>query len=201
MLPSKHKTKLYDDSASLEELKNPKPAETEKDSNDDEMSGAQEEQSLNQLEPPKLEELQASAEPQEASKKHPEKDQDDDDDVLDAHSKGEGNLQPHANAVQDPRGVGGRTIKEGIKMKKPGSCPSQKIKLQKEKIKKKQSKMRLSKMKKLSKVEKLMKKKMMLPMLSQKRKPKMNLIQNRVRNLLNSARRSQCHIFHSWKYV
>ena len=29
------KTKLYDDSAPLEELKNPKPAETEEDSNDD----------------------------------------------------------------------------------------------------------------------------------------------------------------------
>ena len=48
------KTKLYDDLASLEELKNPKPAETKEDSNDDEMSGAQEEQSLNQLELPRL---------------------------------------------------------------------------------------------------------------------------------------------------
>ena len=95
------KTKLYGDLASLEEMKNPKLAETREDSNDDEMSGAQEEQSLNQLEPPRIEELQASAEPQEASKKHPEKDQDDDD-VLDAPSKGEVNLQPHANAVHHP---------------------------------------------------------------------------------------------------
>ena len=43
---------------------------------------------------------------------------------------------------------------------------------------------------------------MKLPRLSQKRKlPKMILIQNQVRNLLDSARRLQCHTFHSWKYV
>ena len=41
---------------------------------------------------------------------------------------------------------------------------------------------------------------MKLPRLSQKRKlPKMILIQNQVRNLLDSAWRSQCRPFHSWK--
>ena len=86
------KTKLYDDLASLKEVKNPKPAETKEDSNDDEMSGAQEEQSHDKLEPadkPNDEKLPASAEPQVASMKHPKEDQDDDD-VLDAHSKDEG---------------------------------------------------------------------------------------------------------------
>ena len=76
------KTKLYDDLASLKEGKNPKPAETKEDSNDDEMSGAQEEQSHDELEPadkPNDEKLPASAEPQVASMKHPKEDQDDDD--------------------------------------------------------------------------------------------------------------------------
>ena len=43
------KTRLYDDLASIKEIENPKPAITE-DSNDEEMSGAQKEQSHDELE-------------------------------------------------------------------------------------------------------------------------------------------------------
>ena len=169
------KTKLYNNLASLKEAENPKPVETEEDPNDDEISGAQEEQSHNELEPadkPNDEKLPASAELQVASMKHPKEDQD--DDVLDAHSKGEENLQPHANAVQDLREVGGWTKKKRVK-KKLRSCPGPRIKLSKI--------MKLSKTKKPSMM-------MMLPRLSQKKKPQMVLIKSRVRNLLNSALRS-----------
>ena len=157
------KTKLYDDLASLKETKNPKPVETEEGPNDDEISGAQEEQSHDELEPadkPNDEKLPASAELQVASMKHPKEDQD--DDVLDAHSKGEENLQPHANAVQDLRKVGGWTRNKRVK-KKLRSCPGPRIKLSKI--------MKLSRTKKPSMM-------MMLPRLSQKRKPQMIMIQN-----------------------
>jgi len=186
------KTKLFADLASLKS----KPANTE--DSGEEMSGALKKQFHDKLElaaKPHDEKLPANAEPEDASKEHLKKDQDDDD-VLDAHSQGEENLQPHANvkAVQDPKEVGGRTKKKRIKMRKPRkSLPSPKIKLKKEPTS--------MKMKKPSmKMKKPSKKKMKLPRLSQKRKPpKIILIQNRVRNLLDSERRSQCRPFHSWK--